>query len=460
MNSAAGAETELYTACLYAESPEAKGGGTGVFALPAPTSTTTAQLPGTEETEPATSVQQPGTAAAGGPCGEHEAAAPGAGRLQGAAVLPPSSAGSGGWLTGKGRAAHVPAATTSRFAALFGELEEVAELAAAAVAEPKRDSVALVTPPPAAKRNGEAEPPPSADAAVGWSTSAGHAEPASATSLAHAAELLFDAMPAGSFNAAAAAAALTAKQAATAPTVAVPDAAPALAPMTSHERQEGGLQPVGSLWETAKGDDVQISAAAAVQAAAVLGPHSLTVTDAGHSSKAMRDRSGSLWSTAKGDAVQVSAEAIVQAAATMGSIGSVTSDAPEGAAVSVVARQPLAAAAAETPDEHIQDAMSAQGTRKRPRRARRSQHVELEASAALDETASPTEEQPPASGFPVVDMMPTPPRRAVPSLHRAAVERSARGVAAAGLGMPARKGRSAFRSPLQTLSAAQQVCSG
>ena len=453
-----GTETQLAAACLFAESPNATGGGTGVFASPAAASAMPAHLPSRSTTEPDTSKQQASTAPARQCSDNCEAAEPAAGRLEDAAVLQPSGAGSGGWVTGKGRAAHVPAATNSRFAALFSELDEVADLAAAA-AEPDRSIAALVTPPPAGRCDGTAEPqPPAEGAAFGWSTGAGHAVPASAVSLAHAAALLFGATPSGSSSAAVP---LAAKAEATTPATAVPDTAPEVAHIVPQERAATGQQGVGSPWMTAKGNNVHISAAAAAHAAAVLGASTFTATDAGQTSKPPAERTGVPWATARGDAMQVSAEAIAQAAATMGSIGSVMNVPPEGAAVPAVTRQPLAAAAAVTHDTG-QDAVCSPGRRKRSRRGRRSQHEELKISAANGQTSSADKGQQPVFGFPILDMMPTPPRRsapAEPSLHRAAVERSARGVSAAAADTSGRKGRRTFRSPLQTLSAAQQVWS-
>ena len=357
------------------------------------------------------------------------------------ADMPPPASGGIGWVTAKGTVMDMPAATTSRIADLFRDLDEVSELAVAA--EPNVGGAALVL--PATGQDRAAKPPSAPDAAAQWSTGSGRTVTTSAIGLATAAAVLFCGTGTSAHGAAAAEGAQGAGLA-----VAPPFAAPASQHSCLEEPAAGDKQLCDSPWTTARGGGVQVTAAAAAQAAAIMGNSgsAMTLTTDSGIDEAC---AASPCSTGKGGDAQMPAEAGAQVAKPLGSSSAMAPVAGRSVAGSVAIAQPLAAADPTTRHGHKRV-----GSAKAKRKCR-SQQMEGSSSAACAPAASAEEGQAPAARPPLLALLPSPQRRseiAAPSLHRSAVERSARGASAA----PSSKGRSVFRPPLQTLSPSQQVC--
>ena len=440
-------EAELYEASFFRESQDAGGGGTGVFALPSAAVPAQVQqhTASIAPTVPSAELRESAVAAASDVSDSCKPVAPQSGNL-----------GTGGWATGSGKAVQVSAAAISRAAGVLSS-DAVQGVIPVAPVGPRAKLAAEAS---AACSLPDAAVPPRASTGRGrggWATGGGKT-----VQLSTAAAGCFTAL----FREVDEVAELAAK-AAQQPS----EPGPRPVQDTSMHSNAAGTGGAGC-WATGSGKPVPTSAGEAARGAALLqgnmahGFRSAAASAAAgpeaHQEKAEQVHSGhdgptvahpatgaqtaasgtqqppppalataakqggSPWATGSGSAVSVSNAAAKQAAAIMGNFGADNSAALHGEA------------------EHA----AAHGD---------SWQSERECSTKCGTAASKA----PVQVFvpPVLARVAPPHRKTgggLLSLHRSALERSARGALAASA-LPAPKAGRAFRSPLRALATAQQV---
>ena len=415
----------MHAASLFTESQDAGGNGTGVFAKP------TAAAPPHPQQHSTT-----GTATVAQP-DLRVSAAPVATEASHSSKAAPSA---DGWATGNGKAVQVSGAAVSRVAGLLDE-DFVQNITRAEAVAPSADHAAEVL--PQLGRGGG-----------GWITGCGRPVHHAAAAASRYAALFHEVDEVAKLAAAA-----------------QPEESSAEMVPEAHTRNTVE-QPAGSggagCWATGAGKPVPVSAGEAARGKALLhgnagqgfsfqGASTAAVPDAHpEHANAMRSDDGGLAAAHPAAASHV---AVQQAAPPAdGSAAQQASGNPwttgRGSAVSVSAA--AAARAAVILDSSGAAALHGQSVPLAAQGGVRQSETESEATCNKTASKSPLQLFVP----PVLAKLSPPLRKtggAALSLHRSALERSARGALAASA-LPAAKGGRGFRSPLCTLATVQKVC--